>query len=105
MTSYLLSLISYLKPQTSNLKPQTSNLRRHQGQVDGEGAALADGGGDADRAAVLRDDLAGDEQAQAQALAGRAHGLGRLVEAVEQGVHLVGRDAGPVVLHVDGGLI
>src|SRR5689334_2013944 len=90
---YFLSLISYLVPQTSNFKPQSSNL--HQGQVEGEGAALADGGGDGEGAAVLHDDLAGNEQAQAQAVAGRAHRRGSLIEAVEQCGQLVGRDAGP----------
>src|SRR5687767_6473217 len=70
------------------------------GQLDDEAGALAGLALDADRAAMRLDDLPRDVQAEAEAAVGARRD--RPLEAVEDPVELLGRDADAVVAHLHG---
>src|SRR5690242_15639803 len=59
-------------------------LLGQQGETDGERAALAEDGLDADRAVVAADDGVGDREAEPRALDGAGGRVGATEEAVEQ---------------------
>src|SRR5205085_1521106 len=78
----------------------TSSLLRRGGDPEAEGGALADLALDPDGAAVAADDLARDEEAEAQTVLAALAGVA-LRELVEQAVAPFGRDARAGVGHVD----